>query len=79
MMTMAHRLLGSLSGSLGGYRLCAISSSLRIAGRLIDTRGSSLRLLGSSLRLAGSRFSARRGLIRPLRRIGRALCGVGLA
>ena len=78
-MVMHRLVLGSLSRRLGGYCLCAISSRLRIAGCLIDTAGSSLRLLGSSLRLACGRLSARRRLIRPLRRILRALRGVGLA
>jgi hypothetical protein len=78
-MVMHRLVLGSLSRRLGGYCLCAISSRFRIAGCLIDTAGSSLRLLGSSLRLACGRLSARRRLIRPLRRILRALRGVGLA
>ncbi len=78
-MVMHGVMLGGLSRSLGGYGLSAISRRLRIAGSLIDTAGRSLSLLRSSLRFAGSRFSARRRLIRPLRRILRALRGVGLA
>ncbi len=63
---------------LGGDRLGAISSSLRIAGRLINAAGRSLSLLGGSLRLAGSSLSARGGLIGALRRVLGSLRRIGL-
>jgi hypothetical protein len=77
-MAMMSATVMRASHSLGGDRLGAISSGLRIASRLLNPARSSLSLCSRLLGLGSRSFSARGSLVSAVRRIHGARRWIGL-